>query len=90
MRMDRALRALHPVMQGDDDARRVQATRVWIQASVQRSRLLGLYQPEGTTDNAPQDFLEFLEDLWERRRLGEGATNAPVIDIVPKEPKKIH
>ena len=41
MRMDRAL---HPVMQGDDDALRVQATRVWVYTSVQRSRLLGLYQ----------------------------------------------
>jgi len=28
LRLDRALRALHPVMQGDDDALRVQATRV--------------------------------------------------------------
>ncbi len=44
MRMDRALRALHPVMQGNDDALRVQATRVWVYTSVQRSRLLGLYQ----------------------------------------------
>ncbi len=58
--MDRALRTLHPVMQGDDNALRVQATRVWIQASVQRARLLGLYQHEGATDTAPQDFLEFL------------------------------
>ena len=46
-----------------------------------------LYPQEGTTDNAPQDFLEFLEDLWVRRRLGEGQ---PIIDIVPKESKKIH
>ena len=87
MRMDRALRALHPVMQGDDHALRVAATGKWVQVSVQRSRLLGLYQHEGATDNAPQDFLEFLEDFWERRRLGEGME---IIDIVPKESKKIH
>ena len=68
------------VMNGDDYALRVQASRVWIQTSVQRSRLLGLYQQEGATDNAPQDFLEFLDDFWERRRLGEGM---PIIDIVP-------
>ena len=86
IRMDTVLRMLHPVLTGTDHALRVQAGRVWVQISVQRSRLLGLYQHEGATDTAPQDFLEFLEDVWERRRLGEG----PIIDIVPKEPKKIH
>ena len=72
MRMDTGLRMLHPVMTGTDYALRVQATRVWVQISVQRARLLGLYQHEGASDTAPQDFLEFLEDFWARRRLGEG------------------
>ncbi len=85
--MDTGLRLLFPAMTGTDYAIRVQAIRVWVQISVQRSRLLGLYQQEGATDTAPQDFLEFLEEFWERRRLGEGQ---PIIDIVPKESKKIH
>ena len=87
IRLDTGLRNLHPAMTGADYAIRVQAIRVLVQISVQRSRLLGLYQQEGVTENAPQDFLEFLEDLWVRRRLGEGR---PIIDIVPKESKKIH
>ena len=89
MRMDQALRALHPVMQGNDDALRVRATRVWIQASVQRARLLGLYQHEGATDNAPQDFLVFLDEFWRRRRLGELGEGEQVIDIVPKRTDKV-
>ncbi len=45
MRMDTGLRMLHPVMTGPDHALRVQATRVWVQISVQRSRLLGRRPP---------------------------------------------
>ena len=45
----------------------------------QRSRLLGLYKGEtDTADDQAQDFLEFLEEFWRRRRLGEGQ---PIIDI---------
>ena len=84
MRMDRALRALHPVMQGDDDALRVQATRVWVYTSVQRSRRLGLYPQEGAVDDEPKDFLVCLEEVWRRRRLGEGV---PVIALVPDTTK---
>ena len=62
----------------------------WVRCSVQRSRLLGLYQGEGDAeDTRPQDFLEFLEDFWRRRRLGELGEGVPIIDIVPNEPKKI-
>ena len=59
-------------MTGPDHALRVQAGRVLVQVSVQRARLLGLYQHEGATENAPQDFLEFLEEFWERRRARGG------------------
>ena len=79
-----SLRQIAAELDGPDYALRVQAGRVLVQISVQRSRLLGLYQQEGATDNAPQDFLEFLEEFWERRRLGEGQ---PISDIVPKESK---
>ena len=57
MRLDTIQRQLHPVLTGPDHALRVQAGRVLVQVSVQRARLLGLYQHEGATENAPQDFL---------------------------------
>ncbi len=84
IRMDTVLRMSHPVLTGADYALRLKAGRLWVQTSVQRSRLLGLYQQEGATDTQPQDFLEFLDDFWERRRLGEGV---PVIALVPDTTK---
>ena len=83
LRMDRALVALQPALEGLDRSIRVRAALAWVRVSVQRARLLGLYQQEDVADDtAAQDFLEFLDDLWVRRRLGEGA---PIIDIVPKK-----
>ena len=90
LRMDRALVALQPVLEGRDRALRVRAALAWVRISVQRARLLGLYQQEGATDTAPQDFLEFLEEFWRRRRIGELGEGERIIDIVPKDPKKIH
>ena len=47
IRMNTIQRELHQVLNGADYMLRVQAGRVLVQVSVQRARLLGLYQQEG-------------------------------------------